>query len=423
MTDIDELLRDAGARWRSVQPAPPPFAGPNRYRVRCRRWGWRRPVVTALVPIAALGAMVGLVLAVNGHNTGTQVVTGGAPSVPLAKPPLLSSMPATTGAFQIAAGSDGGSWSLWVKISPLNTNPASQAPPRNGLGPTFGPGLDMEVVTPQSSGGGGDDPAHMDSLVWHTYGPVPGFPTELIYGVTSLSAAQVQITIAGQTVPLVAPIYTNPAFPHLRFYAIAAPSSAAGKAIVAEAISAGGTPLVRTPTDLNGPPVPGVGHPPSQVAMWPLPDSPSTNRASAAAAATGFATNLLGVTNPKVTTTSSGSDSPAVVSIVLPASGTTIKVLAVPTPSGWQIYGFLDPDRVYGITFNAGHTTVTLHVPADTDSAEAVVVSAGKVDRVPIDKAELDAGSAVLPDQNIQAFIVIYKDVHGQTVGAGGGTY
>ena len=422
MTDVDELLRDVGVRWRSVQPAPPSLVDPDRYRVRHRRRGWRRPVVTALVPIAVLATVVGVVLAVSGHNSGTQVVTGGAPSVPVAKPPLLSSMPATTGAFQIAAGSDGGSWSLWAKVSPLNTNPASQAP-RNGLGPKFGPGLDMEIVTPQSSGGGGDDPAHMDSLVWHTYGPVPGFPTELIYGVTSVPAAQVQITIAGQTVPLVAPIYANPAFPHLRFYAIAAPSSTVGKAIVAEAISADGIPLVRTPTDLNGPPVPGAVHPPSQVALWPLPDSPTTNRASATAAATGFATDVLGVTNPKVTTTSSGSDSPAVISIVLPASGTTIKVLAVPTPNGWQIYGFLDPGRVYGITFNAGHTSVALHVPADTDSAEAVVVSAGKVDHVAIDKAELDAGSAILPEQNIQALIVIYKDVHGQTVGAGGGTY
>ena len=423
MTDIDEMLRDTGKRWRSVQPAPPRLLNPEDRRHRSQHRLMRQPVLTVLVPIAAAAAVAGVIVAITHRGGGTEVFTGAGPSVPTAKAPLLHSMPRTTGAFQIAAGSAGGSWSLWAKISPLSANSVSPAPTRNGFAPTFGPGLDMEVVTPQSSGGGGDDPTRMDSLVWRTYGPIPGFPAELVYGVTSSPATQVRITFDGPTAALTAPIYTNPAFGSLRFYAVAAPASAAGQGITATAISADGTPLVRTPANLNGPPVPPVIHAPTRGAMWPLAGSSTGNRGSAVAVATDFATNLLGIANPAVSAASSSSDSPTPVSITVPASGVTIKVLAVPTPAGWEIDGFLDPGRIYGITFNAGHTSVALHVPADTDSAEAVVLSDGNVDRFTIDKTELDAASALLPENNIQALIVIYKNTDGQTIGAGGATY
>ena len=98
-------------------------------------------------------------------------------------------------------------------------------------------------------------------------------------------------------------------------------------------------------------------------------------------------------------------------------------MLAQPAGGGWELIGFIDPTATYGMTMTGGRTIVALHVPADTDSAEATVLSHGKVDHVQIDKAEIDAGNALLPEQNIQALIVVYRDVNGQAVGAGGGTY
>ena len=117
-------------------------------------------------------------------------------------------------------------------------------------------GTDMEIVTGGTSGGSGGDPTRMDSLVWSTYGPTSGFGSELVYGVTSARAAAVQIVFSGSTAPLRATLYTAPRFPGLRFYAAVAPASAARDRIVAEALAADGTPLVRTdpnrPSPLGG---------------------------------------------------------------------------------------------------------------------------------------------------------------------------
>ena len=93
----------------------------------------------------------------------------------------------------------------------------------------------------------------MDSLVWLTYGPEPVFPAEVIYGVTSTPAVKVRITFSGPTTPLIATAYPNPGFPGLRFYAVAAPPSDAGRRIVAEAFGADGAGLVRTSSSLPPP--------------------------------------------------------------------------------------------------------------------------------------------------------------------------
>lgn len=425
MTDIEQTLRSTAARWRAVQPVPPSISVPPVDKHKVSRPAWRRPVLRVFAPVTLVAVAAGVLIVVTRHHDGTEVTTGGDLSVPAAKPPLLRSMPATTGAFQIAAGSAGGSWSLWVKINPLTASPPNQSVAGHGFSPSFGPGLDMEVVTPRATGGGGDDPTHMESLVWRTFGPEPGFPAELVYGVTSTPAAEVRITFTGSTAPLVAPVYTNPVFGPLRFYAVAAPASAAGEGIVAEAIAADGTPLVRTKPNLNGPPVPNVtqGSKPGDTPLWPLPDSRTGSRDSAAAVARDFATAVLGIPHPNVTASSSGSVGPTVVAIQLPASRTTLRVLAQLASGRWEVIGFIDPANQHGIGVTGGHAIVALHAPADTDSAEAIVLSNGKVDRVPIDKAEIDAGTAVLPEQNIQALVIVYHDVNGATVGAGGGTY
>ena len=427
MPDIDQILRESGARWRASQ-APPPVPPSVETRLAKTRPSPRRTgSAWLLAPAVAAAVAVGALVFITQRDSGTEVTTATTPgaTVPIAKPPLLRTFPASTGAFQVAAGNEGGSWSMWVKITPLGTPATSQAN-RAGPGSVIGPGLGMQIFTPAANGGVGGDPTQMASLVWETFGPLAGFPSEVIYGVTSTPAAHIRITFTGRTAPVIAPTYTSAVFSPLRFYAVAVPASAAGEGVVAEALAADGSPLVRTNPNLNGPPVPGQSETPvpGTVAMWPLADSAPGLRNTAEAAATDFAVQALGIAKPVVRTISSTPNSPAAVAILLPASNSTVKVLAQPTPDGrnWELIGFLDA-AAYGITYGAGHWSVQLHVPANTDSVQVTVVSDGTIERVPVDQAEIDAGTAILPVHSIQALLVVYKNAQGQTVGVGGGVY
>ncbi len=185
------------------------------------------------------------------RSSGSSTVTPGSGAqgpVPAASPPLMPDPPSSTPAVQVAAGTaDGAAWSLWAKMSPMDAKRPLDGAGRDGTSmPSFGPGLDLEVVTPDASGGSSGDPTRMDSLVVASYGPLSGFPVELVYGVTSVRAAGVQILLGGSATPLRATSSRSSRFPGLLFYTAVAPGSAAGHPIAAEAVAGDGTPLART---------------------------------------------------------------------------------------------------------------------------------------------------------------------------------
>lgn len=427
MTDIDERLRETAMRWRAAQPAAG-YPNVGHQRARAAR-SWNRPSLRLaaaglMLPMAALIAFL-----VADHSNHNQVVhTGTQPNgaVPFARRPLLTKMPATTPAVQITAGTaDSVSWSLWAKVSPLDASPATPGSRAiGGLTPTFNGGLDLEVVTPQATGGGGDDPTRMDSLVWRTYGPQPGFPDELVYGVTSIPASQVQISFTGTTTTITTAVHTDRHFPHLRFYAAVAPANVVGVGIAAEAIASDGTPLVMTspqppipPATIEGSPTP--GNPP----MWPLPGASPASRGSAIKVAGDFARQVLGLTGETVTA-QSASDRPTVVTINLPASHTNVQVVAEPTTQGtWELAGFVGAAGSYGISFASGHATVELHLPANTASADITELGAGHVYHQHLDADQINSGTATLATNNVQALTIVYRNQSGTAVGVGGGTY
>ncbi len=243
----------AASHWRAIHrpsgeggegPAPPSGAPPER--------PWLRLVgIAVLLPVVVVVALV-----VNGgsRTRGGPTGAGRGGPVRLAAPPLLARLPAPTPAVQVAAGMAGGSaWSLWVKVSPLDAGRSAAGGAGGGSLPTFGPGLDMEVVTSGSSGGGGGDATRMDSLSCSSYGPTYGFGAELVYGVTSAPAASVQVLLGGSPTPLKAILYTDRHFPGLRFYTAVAPAAADGDRLVAEAFAADGTPLLETGPRLPAP--------------------------------------------------------------------------------------------------------------------------------------------------------------------------
>ena len=208
---------------------------------------WLRLVgIAVIMPAVVVVAL--LVARSDGNNRVVSTGSGRQGPVPVAAPPLLPEPPTSTPPVQVAAGTAGGAaWSLWAKISPMDVKRPQQGTGQNSSAiPSFGPGLDMEVVTPEATGGGGGDPTRMDSLVVADYGPLPGFPAELVYGVTSARAAGVQIILGDSGSPIKASLESNPRFPGLRFYTAVAPASASSYPIAAKAVAADGTPLLET---------------------------------------------------------------------------------------------------------------------------------------------------------------------------------
>ncbi len=453
MSDIDTRLKDQARRWRAAQSAPPPFDPSQLERLRSGSTGDRRRVVliAAAAVAAACVVVAGVLAALPRRNSVTVSISSTSgdtsvlqrPGVPIAVPPLLAHVPDTTKPVLVATGGTGQTgWKFYVQFSAFSSDRPSGPTRLNGKPPTqLGPGLCLLTRSELGQGAGQgasgrscDDPAKMASLTWHASGEGSSTP-KLVYGVTSAPAARVVVGFVDGasrvSVAVSVAAVSKREFPGLRFFVVQPPPGLEppGSAFEVVALAANGTPLMRSDPTLPSPPwVPSaVPHPAMQDAypLWPLDPSNTANRDSAEAVTRDFSTSALGVTGNAVTPDAKAApNGPTAVSIELPASHRSLRVLASPNPDGrWTLIQVGDQAQQRGITFGPRGPTMAIQPLHDAIQADITELADGTIQHVHLTHGDLQTGNARLAGHSIHNVLIIYRNSAGVALDATGGEF